>query len=100
MDGNLYYTSTKEYKENIAELSKTSALSALEGLEPVEYNFKGDSGRTTMGFIAEEVPSVFAASDKKAISPLEIITVLVSEVKEQEKILNKLRKKVAALKSS
>ena len=100
VDGNLYYTSTKEYKENIAELSKTSALSALEGLEPVEYNFKGDSGRTTMGFIAEEVPSVFAASDKKAISPLEIITVLVSEVKEQEKILNKLRKKVAALKSS
>lgn len=99
VDGNLYYTSTKEYKENIKELSKSSAQSALNSLEPVEFNFKGDSRRTTMGFIAEEVPEVFAASDKKAVSPVEILAVLVSEVKEQEKILNKLKKKVAALKA-
>ncbi len=98
VDGNLYYTSTKECKENIVQLSKTSSQSALEGLNPVEFNFKGDLRRKSMGFIAEEVPEVFAASDKKAVSPLEIIAVLVSEVKEQEKLLNKLKKKVAALK--
>ncbi|HEX2926608.1 MAG TPA: tail fiber domain-containing protein [Ruminiclostridium sp.] len=98
VDGNLYYTSTKKYKENIAELSAMEAQAAFEGLEPVEFNFKGDSGRTTLGFIAEDVPDVFAAYDKKAISPMEIMTVLVSEVKEQEILLSKLKKKVAALK--
>jgi|GEM_PF-1459677 len=98
VDGNLYYTSSGKYKENISELPQSEAQAALEGLNPVEFNFKGNNKRSTLGFIAEEVPEIFTSSDKKAISPLEILTVLVKEVKEQEKLLNKLKKKVSALK--
>ncbi len=100
VDGNLYYTSSGKYKENVSELSQSEAQAAFEALDPVEFNFKGDYTRTTLGFIAEDVPEVFATNDKKAISPLEILTVLVSEVKDQERLLNKLKKKVAALKVS
>jgi len=98
IEGNFYYTSSAEYKENISDLSKTAAQDALGGLEPVEFNFIGDNSKTTMGFIAENVPDTLAAYDRRAISPMEIIAVLVSEVKDQEKALSKLKKKVVALK--
>ncbi len=99
IEGNFYYTSTRECKENIGKLEADAAKNAVEQLEPVEFNFKGDSKRTTIGFIAEDTPDMFTAGDKKAISPIEILTILVSEVKDQEKIINKLKKKVAAIKS-
>lgn len=98
VNGGFYYSSSREYKENISKLCQITAQDALEGLEPVEFNFKGDSGRRTIGFIAENVPDIFTAHDKKAINPLEIIAVLVSEVKEQEHALAQLKKQVAALK--
>ena len=97
IDGDFYYTSSAEYKENISDLSKTAAHDMLRELEPVEFNFIGDNSKTTMGFIAENVPDTLAAYDRKAVSPMEILAVLVSEVKEQEKALSKLKKKVAAL---
>ncbi len=97
IEGNFYYTSTKEYKENIKKLSKEKVRNTIELLNPVEFNFKGDTKRKTMGFIAEDVPDIIAAGDKKAISPMEILTVLVGEVKEQENLIKKLKKKVAAL---
>ncbi len=98
VDGGFYYSSSREYKENISRLCRISARDALEELEPVEFNFKGDLGRRTLGFIAESVPDIFSAQDKKAINPMEIITALVSEVKEQEEALVQLKKQVAALK--
>ncbi len=99
VDGNFYITSSAEYKENISELKQTTAKTTLDGLEPVAFNFKGDYGKETMGFIAEDVPGILSANDGKAISPMEIITVLISEVKDQEKMLAVLKKKVAALKA-
>ena len=97
VDGNFYITSSKEYKENITKLSKTKAAEAINSLEPVEFNFIGDS-QVTIGFIAEEVSKSLAAYDKKAIDPMEIITVLVDEVKTQENELKALKKKIDALK--
>ncbi|HEX2926983.1 MAG TPA: tail fiber domain-containing protein [Ruminiclostridium sp.] len=99
IEGNFYITSTRECKENIGQLEEDAVRSAVEQLEPVEFNFKGDSKRTTIGFIAEDTPDMLTAGDKKAISPFEILTVLVSEVKDQEKMINRLKKKVAALKA-
>jgi hypothetical protein len=98
VDGYFYYTSSRERKENITYLCGQSVQEALHSLEPVEFSFKGDSGRTTMGFIAEDTPEIFAAQDKKSISPFEIVTALVSEVKSQEKDIAKLKKQVAAIK--
>jgi hypothetical protein len=97
VDGNFYITSSREYKENITKLSKTKATEAINSLEPVEFNFKGDS-QVTIGFIAEEISNSLAAYDKKAIDPMEIITVLVEEVKAQENELKAIQKKIASLK--
>lgn len=97
VDGYFYYTSSREYKENISALATQKAKDILEGLNPVTYNFKGDTEKTTMGFIAEEVPESVAARDNKAISPMEIVTVLTSVVKEQKKTIAKLEKQVEAL---
>lgn len=97
VDGNFYVTSSREYKENITKLSKTKATEAINSLEPVEFNFIGDS-QVTIGFIAEEVSNSLAAYDKKAIDPMEIVTVLVEEVKTQEDELKALKKKIALLK--
>ncbi len=94
IDGYFYYTSSKEFKENISGLPTQKAKEILEGLNPVTYNFKGDMERTTMGFIAEEVPEAVAAHDKKAISPMEIMTVLTSVVKDQKKAIAKLQKQL------
>jgi hypothetical protein len=98
IDGNFYLVSSKEYKENINNVSKAAVRRIIDELEPVEYNFKRDKSRTTLGFIAESMPKKLTNSDKKAISPIEIMTVLVGEVKEQEKEISDLRKKVAKLK--
>lgn len=96
VDGNFYVTSSKEYKENIKELDKSKSTKAFNSLEPVEFNFKGDS-KVTIGFIAEDISKSLAAYDKKAIDPMEIITVLVDEVKSQEQNLKELKKKITYL---
>jgi hypothetical protein len=97
VDGYFYYSSSREYKENISRLDTLKAKEILEGLSPVTFNFKGDTVKTTMGFIAEEVPAAVAAHDKKAISPMEIITVLTSVVKDQKKTIAKLQKQLEAI---
>lgn len=97
VDGYFYYSSSKEYKENISPLDTQKARDVLEGLNPVTFNFKGDTAKTTMGFIAEEVPDAVAAYDKKAISPMEIVAVLTSVLKEQKKTIAKLEKELAIL---
>jgi len=99
MEGVYYIITSKEYKENISVIGRNILREAIDTLEPVEYNFKGNNSRTTLGFIAEDVPDSLAAADKKAISTMEIMAVLVGEVKEQAKALSDLKKKVAVLNS-
>lgn len=100
VDGYFYYTSSRERKENITYLCGQTVQEALHSLEPVEFNFRGDHGRTSMGFIAEDVPVIFGTQDRKAISPFEIITALVSEVKEQDRDIARLKKQVAVVKNA
>lgn len=99
IEGGFYYTSSRDYKDNITKLCSDSIKNVFDQLEPVEFNFKGDRRKRTIGFIAEDVPDMFTAYDKKAINPLEIITVLVSEVKEQQNRLNQLNKKIENFKN-
>ncbi len=97
VDGYFYYSSSRELKENITALSTQKAKSILNGLNPVSFNFKGDTQKTTLGFISEEVPKEVAAVDQKAISPMEIVAVLTSVVKEQRKVISELKEQVEAL---
>lgn len=97
VDGYFYYSSSRNLKENITTLSTKKAKQILDGMNPVTFNFRGDTEKTTLGFIAEDVPIHVAAKDQKAISPIEIIAVLTSVVKDQRKAITQLQQKVEAL---
>ena len=80
--------SSREFKENIQNISAAEALKAIEGLQPVKYNFKRDVSKDlNVGFIAEEVPDLVATKDKKTLSPIEIVAVLTRVVQEQQELI-------------
>ncbi len=86
--------SSREYKENITELSAEEAFKALEGLTPVEYNYKKEKDELYVGFIAEDVPELVAQKDRKSLSPMDIVGVLTKVVKEQQKTIDALQKRL------
>jgi hypothetical protein len=92
-----YPASSREYKENINELSTEEAMNTLEGLTPVKYNYKADSENKHVGFIAEDVPDLVATKDRKALSPMDIVAVLTKVVQEQQDTIAQLKAKVAEL---
>jgi hypothetical protein len=94
----LLLTSSRELKENIAELSGKEAVEALKNLNPVKFNFKADSDKNRhIGFIAEDVPELVATSDRKTLSPMDIVAVLTQALKEQQNTISALAEKVKVL---
>jgi hypothetical protein len=89
--------SSREYKENIKELSSQDALLAFNKLDPVTYNYKVDSQEKHVGFIAEDVPDLVATPDRKALSTMDIVAVLTKVVQEQQKTIAELTEKVSRL---
>ncbi len=79
--------SSREYKENINNLSVDEAMNALEGLNPVKFNYKADSKEKHVGFIAEDVPELLASNDRKGLSPMDIVAVLTLVAQEQQKTI-------------
>jgi len=79
--------SSREYKENIKSLSSSKAMDALEQLNPVEFNYKVDSGEKHLGFIAEDVPDLVASKDRKHMSPMDVVAVLTKALQDQQEIL-------------
>jgi hypothetical protein len=91
--GQWLHASSREYKENIQNISAAEAFKAIEGLQPVKYNFKRDASKDPkVGFVAEEVPDLVATKDRKNLSPLEIVAVLTKVVQEQQKLISDQRK--------
>ena len=91
-------TSSRELKENIAELSGKEAVEALKKLNPVKFNFKADSDKNRhIGFIAEDVPELVATSDRRTLSPMDIVAVLTQALKEQQNTISALVEKVKLL---
>jgi hypothetical protein len=90
--------SSRDYKENIQEITSIEAMKTLKGLQPVKYNFKKDPSKDlTVGFIAEDVPDLVATKDRKALSPLEIVAVLTKVVQEQQALVAKLSERITEL---
>jgi hypothetical protein len=89
--------SSREYKENIKELSAQDALLAFNKLDPVTYNYKVDKADKHIGFIAEDVPDLVATPDRKALSPMDIVALLTKVVQEQQKTIAELNEKVSRL---
>jgi hypothetical protein len=90
--------SSRDYKENIQEITSIEAMKTLKGLQPVKYNFKRDPSKDlSVGFIAEDVPDLVATKDRKGLSPLEIVAVLTKVVQEQQALVAKLSERITEL---
>ena len=79
--------SSREYKENIKGLKLEDAVEALQGLNPVTFNYKALPDEGHLGFIAEDVPDLVATKDRKGLSPMDIVAVLTKVVQEQQKLI-------------
>ncbi|SNQ61965.1 tail fiber domain-containing protein [Candidatus Methanoperedens nitratireducens] len=92
---NFVNISSREMKENFSELSGKEAFETLENLNPLRFQYKGDTrGELHLGFIAEDVSRNVATADRKGISPMAIIAVLTRVVKEQQKMILTLQESI------
>jgi len=88
--------SSREYKEDIQELSTATALSTLQGLNPVTFKYKAAEEERHVGFIAEDVPELVASQDRKGMSPMDVVAVLTKVVKEQQDTVNRQQQAIEA----
>ncbi|MCP4216960.1 MAG: tail fiber domain-containing protein [bacterium] len=84
-------SSSRQYKENIDSLEADQALSALQALQPVTFNYKKEKDEQYVGFIAEDVPELVAQKDRKGLSPMDVAAVLTKVVQEQQKFITQLQ---------
>jgi hypothetical protein len=92
---NIFVPSTRDIKENIRDLAPGDALDLLGELRPVSYSLIADEAKAIqMGFIAEEVPAPIASPDRRAINNSHIVAVLTRVVKEQQRRLDDLTRRL------
>jgi hypothetical protein len=89
--------SSREYKQNIRNLSIEEAVSAVSRLNPVKFNYKTDVEERHVGFIAEDVPALVASKDRRGLSPMDIVAVLTRVVQEQQEKIHILSEKLDAV---
>ena len=82
--------SSRDYKENIRDLTYDEAKLALSELSPSKFNYKVDKDDEYVGFIAEDVPDLVATKDRKGLSPMDIVAVLTKVVQEQQERIEAL----------
>jgi Chaperone of endosialidase len=97
-DGGQWYAgSSRAYKQDIHELSTEAAEEAVAELNPVTFEYKTAPTAHHVGFIAEDVPDLVAAPDRKGLSALDVVAVLTKVVQQQQKAIAELQAKVAEL---
>lgn len=82
--------SSRNDKENIAQLPAEDALAAVMALEPVSFNYRSERGEDYVGFIAEDVPDLLAAGAGDSLSPMDIVAALTKVVQEQQRRIDDL----------
>ena len=81
---NFIQESSREYKNNITNLSIQESKQILDNLKPVKYSYRTDSSQKLhAGFIAEESHDLFTSADKTMLNSTGIIAILTSVLKEQ-----------------
>jgi hypothetical protein len=90
--------SSRALKENIQTLNSDEALTTLNNLNPVKFNYKADKTEKHVGFIAEDAPELVATKDKKGMSPMDVVAVLTKVVQEQQKSIQEQQKTISELK--
>ena len=89
--------SSRALKTNIRSITASEALRTLPRLNPVKFEYKAEPGETYAGFIAEDVPELVAASDRKTLSSMDIVAVLTRVLQEQQKTISELKAKMTRL---
>jgi hypothetical protein len=90
--------SSRALKENIVDVSVGEALEALDGLQPVKFNFKSDKQKILqIGFIAEDVPGAIATPDRQGVVTSHIVAILTKVVQEQQTLMTQLASSVKRL---
>lgn len=89
--------SSIERKKDICDLSSEEAAQTLKGLNPVKFTYKVDPEERHVGFIAEDVPDLVAMPNRKSLSPMDIVAVLTQVVKDQQKTIDDLSNRLAAI---
>ncbi|MEM6702652.1 MAG: tail fiber domain-containing protein [Acidobacteriota bacterium] len=84
--------SSRALKENIVPLTAEVAFSALQALEPVQYNYRVEPNDPQVGFIAEDVPELVATPDRATLAPTDIVGVLTKVLQEQQSEIETLRR--------
>jgi hypothetical protein len=92
--------SSRDIKQDIEPLGEDDAHAALTALAPVRYASRLDPTERHVGFVAEEVPDLVAATDRKSLSPMDIVAVLTRVVQAQQAALAELRAEPAALRQA
>ena len=67
--------SSRDLKEDIAELTLQHALDTVRALRPVTFRYKADKRDGHVGFIAEDVPELLATPDRRGIAPMDVVAV-------------------------
>jgi hypothetical protein len=83
--------SSRALKLDICDLDTAEAMAVLKEIQPVTYAYKVDPSEHHVGFIAEDVPALVATKDRKGLSPMDVVAVLTSVVKEQQKTIDELK---------
>lgn len=89
--------SSRESKRDIAALSDDAAMKALQGLNPVTFEYKAEPDEQYVGFVAEDVPELVATNDHKHLNPMDIVAVLTKVVQNQQKTIAELSARLAQI---
>jgi hypothetical protein len=82
---NFVNISSRDFKDQIVDLSAAEALDLLGRLRAVKYHHKDDpSQRQHIGFVAEELPSLLTTPDQKAYKPTDILAILTMVIQSQQ----------------
>ena len=102
--GSITPGSSREFKENISDLSTLEALETLAGLKAVKFNYKADKNDLHVGFIAEDVPELVATPDRKGLGSMDIVGVLTTvqqqqqaQLEEKQEAIDELRQRLETL---
>ena len=100
-----YYSSDRNLKTNITDLSGSDALKNIMDLQGVSFNWK-NNGESSIGFIAQDVQKVYpqlvetGQDGYKSVEYGNLVAVLVEGMKQQQNEINSLKKQIDELKSS
>ena len=80
-------------KREVEALSLDDALATLDDLRPVTFKYIDDD-EVRAGFIAEDVPDLVAAGDRKSLSAMDFVAVLSRVVQFQQRQIRELSERL------